>query len=254
METMMEINEVGDLIRACQELQFERFRTSTPWFRGNAKGQSWRLVPSVFRLNNYDESAMARQFRLRAPSRREGCPAEEDLPSWLCLMRHYGLPTRLLDWTESILIAAFFAVCEDDREVPKEPAAIWALNPFKLNEVLNQTNAILLFSGNGARALAKPAFCKGQFVDTCFAIQPAEIDARMMLQQSMFTIHGSPHPLDELPRSQEFVARLEIPIQCRATVAYQLRMLGVTRSKVFPELDQLARDLEQGQRKSMPAL
>ena len=52
--------------------------------------------------------------------------------SWLTLMQHYGLPTRLLDWSESPLVALYFALSSD--EDAKADAAVWVLNPMKLNK------------------------------------------------------------------------------------------------------------------------
>ena len=61
--------------------------------------------------------------------RHEPTPLGHDLPGWLFLAQHHGLPTRLLDWTESPLVAAFFAVLADF----EHDGALWALQPFRLH-------------------------------------------------------------------------------------------------------------------------
>ncbi|MBI2360803.1 MAG: FRG domain-containing protein, partial [Deltaproteobacteria bacterium] len=60
-----------------------------------------------------------RQFRqFGLPS-----PGENDFMEWLAVMRHYGAPTRILDWTYSFYPALFFAV-----EEAKAESAVWALD------------------------------------------------------------------------------------------------------------------------------
>lgn len=107
------------------------------WFRGQCRA-TYQLIPSVFRSPKlgsdcgqdeevwYDEGMMIQHFRQRNPSYEEGYKNPFDL---LCLLQHYNFPTRLLDWTESVLIALYFAVEKDDDQDGK----IFALNARRLN-------------------------------------------------------------------------------------------------------------------------
>jgi hypothetical protein len=62
----------------------------------------------------------ARQYLLNAPS-------SDDLSSWLAIMQHHGVPTRLLDWTKSAYVALYFAV-EEEPQGQERKSAVWALD------------------------------------------------------------------------------------------------------------------------------
>lgn len=73
----------------------------------------------------------------------------------------------------------------------------------------------------------------------------------MMLQQSRFTIHGDGAPLEDHPKSEEFLMKLEIPFAFRTSVGRSLEMLGIKRSTLFPELDHLAREIQDDEKKNI---
>ena len=70
-----------------------------------------------------------------------------------------------------------------------------------------------------------------------------QIDPRMMVQLSGFTIHGSRNPLDSLAESDQFLVKYEIQAKSKAKIKNQLGMVGITEANLFPDLDHLASDL-----------
>ena len=156
MDTSATANRVQDILDIVASAGKE-FATEF-WWRGQAVSH-WKLVPSVYRPTadlNYEQNITLR-FMQRAPSRYVGCPPRDELPSWLFLMQHHRLPTRLLDWTASPLIAAYFAVSEH----PSEAGALWALNPVKLNEKQESSSTVLTPGDMSARRLFYPPFRAG---------------------------------------------------------------------------------------------
>src|SRR4051812_276443 len=110
----------------------------SPWFRGHGE-PGWKLDPGQYRLQRpgtgvgsdwYNERTLLTEFKFRAPLYLPSGAAPRNDWEWLFLMQHYGLPTRLLDWTESSLIALYFAL-RDNRG--GSDAVVWMLNPWWLN-------------------------------------------------------------------------------------------------------------------------
>lgn len=117
------LTDVGKVIEAARDV-LRPFNHDTAWWRGHAKAD-WRLQAHVHRRDperQYGEATLIGHFVSRAPSRlHRPCPAADEYFGWLFLAQHYGLPTRLLDWTENPLVATYFAVI--DR--PNEDGCIW---------------------------------------------------------------------------------------------------------------------------------
>lgn len=214
---------------------------TSPWWRGHADA-GWELIPGTFRAGrtHLTEYNMAARFMAKARTRRAVCPDDTDLASWLALMQHYRLPTRLLDWTELPLAALFFAVSE----LQHKDGMLWMLNPYSINKTLLGTASLQGARGPQARNFVNQAFAANAVSEgRALALLPSETDMRMLLQGSAFTIHDGPSPLEEHPSAKEALVAFSVPTSSKLGLLQHLALLGVRRSTLFPDLDNLALDI-----------
>ena len=239
------VTGIGSLIAEARRVLLG-FGKTRYWFRGHAEA-AWELVPSVHRhYDNIGERNLMGRFRLGAPTRYANSPELTDVASWVALMQHFGLPTRLLDWTSSLLTAAYFAV---EFEKRPGPALIWALFPSELNNVSSYgKDSGFLLHGPEAKPLLSAAFDGTNCADDVIAVLPSETDMRMSLQQGAFTLHASGQPLEQRSGANRYLARFLIPETSRNEMVDELWVLGVRRSALFPDLANLAAELSSDSR------
>jgi hypothetical protein len=91
--------------------------------------------------------------------------------------------------------------------------------------------------------LLRPAFVGGDSPDLAVAVMGQDVDLRMTVQQAGFTIHGGPTPLEKYPQADRFLRKLVIPENCRERFRKDLWLLGIRRSMLFPDIENLAREL-----------
>lgn len=116
------------------------------WFRGH-DAATFVLTPSILRRpkgqpNAYlDEVSLTRHFKAMNPDAAERSASDFE---WMVNMQHYLAPTRLLDWTENLLVGLYFAVRNPDLD--HEDAALWILNARRLNYYTSATSRIALLA------------------------------------------------------------------------------------------------------------
>lgn len=238
----LRIESLEAFITAVRALSVD-FNNRFLWWRGQANAK-WPLRPGVFRSGfEENEQNLGFYFRMKAKSRSTNCQTNNSNPQWLLLMQHYGLPTRLLDWTESPLIALYFAV-ENEKEDERD-AVIYALQPFILNS--KQCDMKLIPSPNYSNI--SPLFNDSFNQDNTnpdkriAAFQTEQFDVRHLVQQSEFTIHGCADAMEELDDRDNILGKIIIPSTQKAQLRAMLNVLGITRSYLFPDLDNLSAEL-----------
>ncbi|MHC4517527.1 MAG: FRG domain-containing protein [Planctomycetota bacterium] len=218
-----------------------------PWFRGH-RDKKWQLLPKVRRpqFACLNEADIRREYRCRALSYVKHPYPQTDW-DWLFLMQHYGLPTRLLDWTESCLTALYFAVTEPYRDVD---AAVWMLDPFHLNKTVAGVGPYIqdVFSPCLRKYLPDDRRDLPNVPDDIpeppMAIDPAYNSPRIMAQRGMFTIHGSnATPLEEWDAMADRCMKIVIPKDSLRDIKFQLGWAGIRETNVFPELASVGREI-----------
>ena len=241
---MLEV-EVKGTIALLEALgrMYDRHSSEEYWYRGQPDA-SKSLVPSLHRCySRDDERQMNRTFMRLAPERYPRCPADDRIDEWMCLMRHYGLPTRLLDWTESPLIAAFFAVSLGVNGAEAD-AVVWMLSPARLNAAFGFEDRVWPMGSAAARTLLAPAFEEAPEPPApVLAVEGKVIDPRMSFQLSKFTIHGEETPLETRPGAEMYLSKFVIPARSKPDFRVQLWQLGIRPSTIFHDIEHLADDV-----------
>lgn len=222
------------------------------WFRG-VSDISYELAPGVI-WRNIDEpkhSGMIEEW-LNEYSIYADSELSDSFDIY-ALAQHYGLPTRLLDWTTSPLVALYFSL---EKEEQKNNRAIWMINPQQLNNKSADWPGHLSVSDKYLRDtyhLEKylPETLSGHnesnLLQGPIAIRVPPKNRRLTSQKGCFTIHGTSREkindvLSDIPKS---IVRIDIKgKRTRNLILKELYLLGFTEDVIFPDLDSFSRRLK----------
>jgi hypothetical protein len=237
------------------------------WFRG-INDASCTLLPGAYWRTRCDEMSLFVGFQNAAPLYLAREPLDDW--DWYYVMQHYGLPTRLLDWTESPLAALYFALDSAKIDVPP---CVWVLDPAALNGFTYQwREGYIVAPGDEDTKYWLPTYCgrsrppvefEAKFVLKNEDGSPARRDnrkplaifarrnsPRIVAQRGVFTVHGAEEtPLERLltmdgPGSSGRLARILIDSSLSAQMLRSLRALGINRTTLFPEAQSVSDDLK----------
>jgi hypothetical protein len=217
----------------------------TKWFRGS-KSPTHRLLPKLFRdpALAKRESYIAVEFRRRAHSRLKGVHSQFE---WLCAMQHYGVPTRLLDWSESLAVALFFTTMPVDIDLIAP--TIWVLDPFKLHALTDQKSEIIPISDT-EKVLANADIAFGDELEDThehvtkypIPVAPNFLFDRLAMQNGTFTIHGTdPRPLEQIiPVDQRGMLLKLVAKRSEIAAIYDcIDLVKPSSDAIFPDIEGL---------------
>jgi len=201
-------------------------------FRGHANS-NWKLLPKIGRmfklLEGYSdwetfEESILEDFQKYAIQYIKKDP--KNIIEWLVIGQHYGLPTRLLDWTKNPLKALFFSIME----LPSIDGCVWAYHPiFFVGKLENLDNIFWL----------EPYY-------------PDQINDRLIAQEGCFTLHPFPKknvpltPIENIKfhhKSIQNLIKIIIPKEKKNDIRFDLDKFGINCRSLFPDLDGLTKQI-----------
>ena len=213
---------------------------------GNA---SWTMEPALNRACAHNlglEQHMLRSFRKYGYADLQGVSSFWQTAA---LAQQFGLPTRLLDWTYSTLVAAHFAT--ENVAMYNRDGVIWCADvdeinthlPDALRELLNERQTIIFTMDMLDRIGSSYEALNGvSETPYAFFFEPASTVNRIANQYALFSLTTDPAiAITELPGLESCFMKIIIPKEIKLEIRDKLDYINISERMIYPGLDGIAK-------------
>lgn len=223
-----------DFLKSIKQAKADIGNPEILWYRGHPNSKFYLLATLLRYKNGLDREkhlfTSFKKFSDRILKRRDS--------EWETLfeMQHYGVPTRLLDWSETFGIALFFAANYNQSHHPDQDAAIYLLDPIALNRISGIHQIYRVPQDEEKFGYTRTYWEHTPFAATApIAIEPIFINDRMLAQRGVFTVHHDKiDPIEEtFPKA---IKKVLLPNAVIPAAMEFLELSNLNIFSVFPDL------------------
>lgn len=249
MTTEIQINSISDFTNGvCLLYNMFNCDSGDIWYRGINKPKNTLVPGVVWRKLHEHEDSIVGEFLLKYRSYTDQIFNNK----WelYALMQHYGLPTRLLDWTKSPLLGLFFSLY---RPNGGRHRVVWAINPIALNVMSADRDYVVIptddkIADDNFSYYYLPKALRNRWntpvPETPIAISAPYTNKRIIAQQGCFTVHGNNElDISEIftnSKNKEIVRFVIKGEELRLELLEALFQMGIKEDFVFQDLNSLS--------------
>lgn len=225
--------------------QYMEFVENLPKEYSLSRGQSkdYKLLPSALRTDKSNNRKYTRRainsfltnFRVNSYQYMENPWDVNSDIEWMLHAQHYGIPTKLMDFTTSHITSLLFAVEKAFADDEDKDAVVYFVDPCALNSKhIKQSQLITIDDSTKLNADER---------DGPIAIQVRKLNSRISAQNGVFVLFQDGD--DELDRylDESILRKLVIKGESKRDILSSLYTMGITFSHIYPELSSVAKDI-----------